>query len=685
MSRKGKKQKREKKQKKQRDQKKQKIISMKAKLLGTMLPVVIVMVILLVGIAYFISKSMLTEYSENLLASSIENQASKIEAWLNENLSAFQIVKRTIEGTHPAEEELQGILNQYYGYSSNYPEGLYIADAQGRLITAEDSSKADANPAESVWYKEGLTRINMGFTNSYTNSNGDAVISASGILNDGSDDIKVISADMTIERISIIVNSYIEMDDAQAFLVNTADGTILAHRDSSLISTKLSGAGDAFLNGVGEKIDAGDYSAVQIENNMTAFSSISGTNWVLVSYVPVSSIYADVNHIRSIMVIIGLLSVLLLALLIERVVHFVIRPVKSLTNVISSMTDGDFTVEVNFKQRDEVGRMSRSVEKFTASMREMISSIRGVSEQLHTQASNSNDVSDQMYNASQTQSKSMKELSYTVEQLSLSVGEIAENATTLAMVVADTKADGDKVENKVEETVDVSRKGKADLQNVENAMKAISESVVKLQQAIDNVGRSSEEITNITSLIGNIADQTNLLSLNASIEAARAGDAGKGFAVVATEIGQLAKTSADSVHNIDGLIHEVNTLVKEAVSQADVSVENINSSSRMVENALNTFDIIFDNIDAVNVLVRQMIEKVERVDEVASNAAAISEQQAASSEEILATAENMVIQADHITGNSEAVANEAKQLTLSAEQLAEQMDMFKIEKGGNES
>lgn len=95
----------------------------------------------------------------------------------------------------------------------------------------------------------------------------------------------------------------------------------------------------------------------------------------------------------------------------------------------------------------------------------MISSIRGVSDTLHTQANNSNDVSGQMYDASQTQSRSMKELSNTVEQLSLSVNEIAENATTLAMVVADTKEDGGKVETKMQETVGVSKKGKSDLLN----------------------------------------------------------------------------------------------------------------------------------------------------------------------------------------------------------------------------
>lgn len=246
------------------------------------------------------------------------------------------------------------------------------------------------------------------------------------------------------------------------------------------------------------------------------------------------------------------------------------------------------------------------------------------------------------------------------------------------MVVADTREDGGKVETKMQETVGVSQKGKSDLLNVGTAMKSINESVIKLKHAIDNVGRASEEITNITGVIGSIADQTNLLSLNASIEAARAGEAGRGFSVVATEIGQLANTSAESVRNIEGLISEVNNLVRDAVSQADVSVDNINKSSEMVENALNTFDSIFENIDSVNTLVGQMIEKVERVDEVASNVAAISEEQAASSEEILATAEDMVVQAESITGNSETVASEAKELTSSAELLTRQVDTFKI-------
>lgn len=661
------------------------MLSIKTKLLGTILPLTIIIVLVLTGISYFISKSIISSYSENLLSSSIENQSNEIEAWLNENLSSFQVAKKTIEQTKPDDAALKQILNGYCGFNDNYPDGLYIADENGTLITADDSSKKDSDPTSSEWYKDGLTRVNMGFTDAYTNEDGDAVISASGILNDGSDTLKVISADLSLDRISIIVNSFIEMDDAQAFLVNPKDGSILAHRDSSMISTKLSDSGDAFLKDVGAKVADGDYSLTKIDGNMTAFSEISGTDWILVSYIPTSIIYKDVNKVRTDMILVGLISVLILAVLIERVIHFTIRPIKELTSIITSMTDGDFTVEVKTKSNDEIGRMGRGVEKFVSTMRGMIASIYSVSDKLHSQADNSNTVSDQMLDASTTQSQSMKELNSTVEQLSLSVNDIAQNATTLAMVVADTRKNSEEVDDKMKETVTISRQGKSDMQRVGAAMTDINDSVLHLQEAIDKVGKASSEITNITNVIAGIADQTNLLSLNASIEAARAGEAGKGFAVVAGEIGQLAQTSADSVRDIENLIHEINDLVKDAVSQADDSAGNINESSRLVEDALKTFDAIFNNIDAVSGLVQQVIEKVEKVDDVASNVAAISEEQAASSEEILATSDTMVEQANHITDNSKTVANDARELTESAQELADQVSMFKISKGANES
>lgn len=665
---------------KQGEQKK--MISIRTKLLGIILPVVMVIVIVLVSIAYVITKATITSYSKSLLNTSVDYQVSEIEAWLDENLAAFGAIKQGIETIRPTDTQLQHILDGYYGYNNNYPDGVYIAEEDGTIWKAEESEKTESNMDEAVWYKEGKSRLNMGFTSAYTNAKGEAVISASGILNDHSGKLRVMSADLSLQRISIIVSSFIDMDKAQAFLVNNTDRTVLAHRDNSLISTRLDESEDAFMRQVAEKLADDDLATVEIEDYMAAFAEVKGTDWILVSYIPTNIIYKNVDTVRAAMIVIGLISVLLLALLIGRVVHVVIRPVKELTHAIMSMTDGDFTVQVKSKSRDEIGVMSQCVEKFVATMRSMIASIHGVSDKLHTQAGNSNDVSEQMYDASKMQSSSMKELNETVEQLSLSVNEIAENATTLAMVVADTRDDSVQVNDKMQETVSISQRGKADMQNVSVAMQSINESVTSLQEAIGKVGHASEEITNITNVIGNIAEETNLLSLNASIEAARAGEAGRGFAVVATQIGQLAQTSADSVHNIEKLINEINGLVKDAVTQADESAGNINSSSELVGGALKTFDTIFDNIDMVSQLVHQMIEKVEQVDDVASNVAAISQEQAASSEEILASSDTMVEQANNITGNSETVASGAKELTDSAMELAHQVEIFKINGGG---
>ena len=292
------------------------MVSIKVKLLSIILPVIIIIMMLLLGIFFFISKNIITEYSENLLRSSIENQANQIEAWLNENLAAFRMAKQSIEQTNPDQEQLQNILDSYYNFNSNYPEGLYIADEDGNLMTASGSGKTETDPKQSVWFREGLTRWNMGFTEAYTNTEGKAVISSSGILDDQSGVIKVISVDLTLERISIIVNSYIGMDHARAFLVSSSDGTILAHQESSLISTSLSESDDVFLKNVGEKVEQQDYKMTKLNNNMTAFAQIRGTDWILVSYIPTDIIYADIENVRTWMMVIGLISIILLTKII---------------------------------------------------------------------------------------------------------------------------------------------------------------------------------------------------------------------------------------------------------------------------------------------------------------------------------------------------------------------------------
>ena len=829
---------------------KKKFISIKVKLLGIILPVILIIIVVLIGLSYNVSKNVIKSNAHNLLKTSVESQAAEIEAWLNQNLLSLSVAKQALEQMDFDDRQIQDFLDSYYNYDNNYPEGFYVADAEGGLYSAKpvkdielrepdgdgnyinngdfgiDENLADdkgwifltalegdaaaeimdnevsihtanegtadysvqlvqpdipikkdaayqvsfdayadsdrtikigitapdrdykryledttvnlttakqtftyeftmtdyddangrmefnlgasgstagvrisnvsivmtAKPlladngreaetfdvTQTEWFRDGLTRVNMGFTNAYTNENGKQVISVCGMLRTHSDDVRVISADLALDKVSVYVSSFVKMEDAESFLVNAEDHTVLAARDTALISRKLSEIDDEFMQGIADKITRNEFELEEMYGNIAVIEEVAGTEWLLVSFVPAGTVYRDLDSIRNIMFLFGIVSVLVLLVLVERIVHIVIRPVKKLTNVITAMTEGDFTIHNHTGSNDEIGIMSRCVNKFIDAMRAMITSIDNVSHILHDQADNSKEVSGEMFHASKRQNQSMKELNITVEQLSISVNEIAHSATTLAALVEETKDHGDGVNGKMKETVGVSQKGKEVMQDVDAAMQNITDSVKQLQDAIDKVGNASEEITGITRAIGEIADETNLLSLNASIEAARAGDAGRGFAVVATEIGKLAQTSMKSVKHIDTIILEIKALIEGVISQADASVDNINNSSVLIGNAVKTYDTIFENIVTVGELVQQMIQKVNQVEDVARDVAAISEEQAAGSQEILASSDVLVEQADSMMTNSGIVAEESEKLTTSAEELEAQVKIFKV-------
>ena len=649
------------------------------RLLLYIVPIVVIMIAVLVTIATTMSRKRMTELATSNLNTSISNQADNIESWLDENLEFFKTAKQAIEGSEPDSDQLQKLLDSYYGFNSNSPEGLHIATSDGEFIKPTESSLEENDPTNSTWYKQGLTRANMQYGTAYKNAEGINVISASAIINYGDDSIKVIAADVTLDKISIIVNSGVKMDKASSFLVDTNDNTILAHRDSALVSTTLdTNNSNSLLAGIAQSIADNDLTTKDIGKYVVAFKEISGTDWILVSYIAEDVIMASVQELANYLLMAGIIAVVIIILLIIFVVSRVIAPLAGITESIHAMSEGDFTIDIKPQSNDEIGVMSGRISEFVASMRSMLSSISEESEKLKQESETSDAVSRDMFDASQSQAEAMQQLNDTVDQLAIAVGDIAENATILANVVSDTKDNSEKADVAMKETVKISQKGREDMEKLSHAMEGIQSANNQLVDSINEVGKASEEITNIVSMIAEIAEETNLLSLNASIEAARAGEAGKGFAVVATQIGKLAQTSSESATNISNLIGDVHRLIDEAVGQANASAESIEKNSELINVAVDTFDQIYSNIQASNECIEEMIRNVEKVNDVSTNVAAISEEQAASADEILATSQNMVEQAKNISRSSEDVANNSHELANTSDTLTAHVQQFKI-------
>lgn len=654
---------------------KKSITSIKTKILTAVSALVLILVLILILLSYMISKNIIEDKSKQVLELSVKNQASQMEAWMTESLNVFNTFKDNLETMDYTDEQIQTLLDSYLGKSSNYPDGFYIADSDGKVMQADGVEYKKSISDDPVWYTEGLTRVNMAFGDVFTNEAGEEVISASAILRD-SDKTRVIAIDVPIAHIQVIVNSFISMDDAQAVLIDRSTMNILSQSEDSLSGSLSDDSG--FLGTIGNKIEEQDYDSISLDNNIVEFREISGTNWVLVSYVPEASIFAELVSLRTTMAIVAVVILIILLVLMERMVNYMIKPIKSLTDSIVMMASGDFTVDIKTNGNDEITVMGQSMKDFAASMRKMINDIVNASETLQGQAESSSTVSGGLYEASLTQSKTIDNLNETVDQLSASVQEIAENATSLAMVVSETKDSSMEAEQKMNETVTVAESGKSDMEKVGEAMNVIQSSINSLQESIDEVGTASSEINNIVSMIGEIADETNLLALNASIEAARAGEAGRGFAVVASEIGGLADDSNKSVQKIQGLIDQVTSLVAETVEKAKQSVDEISSSSELVNQAVNTFDTIYDNIINANHVVNNMASSMSQVESVATNVAAITEEQAASAEVISGNAGNIAAESQNITNDSEKVADTAKELADTSESLMTQIKSFRV-------
>ncbi|MGN0143731.1 MAG: methyl-accepting chemotaxis protein [Clostridium sp.] len=656
-----------------------KYISVKFRILAVILPVIILSIGALILMAYNMSSRIIEGNSYDMLDSSAKNQAIQIENWLDNNLKVFSTVKQSIGSTDYSEGAIKNILNQYYNFNSNFSEGLYVSDMQGNMIAAEKSKIKLDNALNSNWFVDGLTHMNMRYGTPYKNSDGIYVVSATGLIVNNGEPAGVIGADLTLDRINVIINSLIEMDGAQAFLLDKDTGTVLASSDSLKVhSTLNTESSSPFYSKISEKINENNYNPEILNNNIVTIKDIGNTNWILVSYAPVSRIFEKLYSLRNCMVILAAAAIIILMLLTERSIHIIINPLNKMSRQIIKMADGDFTVDIDVKGNNEISLIAESLNKFIVSMRSMLNNIKVISNAQRKQSEKSNDISSNLFELSKEQTESMKYLNSVVEQVNESTLKIADTASNLADIVSITTENGSVVKDKMYETVQMSESGKKNIEHVDYAIKTIQESIGELETLIENVGQSSREINNIVSIIGDIAENTNLLALNASIEAARAGESGKGFAVVASEIGGLANNSSSSANEIAKLATNITDMIKNVTNKVHESVEEVNESAGLIKNSISIFDEIYKTIEESDSLVKNMISRVEEVNRAADNMVDISQAQSQHTEEITCTSNQIYDLSSNITDSSRSVSEGADELSVTAEKLEKEVEVFKL-------
>ena len=660
--------------------------SVSGKLLIVQIPMIAVAIILIMFIVFAQASNIITELATGNLQREADYYAQRIGREVSAIMSYYDSAVDSVE-TIPfgTDNEVAKYLEPTLTYNENTPNGVYIGLSNRDFIDPSGWVPDDDYDATTRdWYTDGLSSNTFVHGEPYVDSDtGSMVVSFSRKVAMPDGRSGVAATDYLLDGIVAEINGLKPLKTGGALLLS--GDVVLSYFKSEFNGTRVSEhADDTFLTAVSSYINSGktDVTDITSYNGTTyyvAISSIPGTQWTLACSVAKDEVLSGLRQFQIISIILMLVLIAIISVVIYLLMsRMVTKPVGELTNNISKITDGDFTVDIEEGGNDEIGFMNNNMKTFVSTMRGTLDQIKSESEKLAKEAENSKDASGKLNIQATEQSNSMEQIKETMDGMASAVAELAENATELAGEVSELMDQGKSAGDTVNVLVEKAKNGQRDMDLVKAGMESVAEAMTEMNSDVQAVGESAEKINSIIEMINSIAEQTNLLSLNASIEAARAGEVGKGFAVVATEIGQLANNSADSTTQIAEIIKDITAQIERLSEKSENNMREIEKSSEAVIAAGESFQEIFENLDITSNTVNEMVEKISNVDTIATSVAAISEEQSASTEEVSATADNLAVSARQVADESRGVDDSASTVSKSAENIEDYVKNFKI-------
>lgn len=553
-------------------------------------------------------------------------------------------------------------------------------DEKGQIVLTWDFSNAQYDYFKYDWYKRALaTADKVVWSEPYedTVTGISMIISSSPVKRDGKA-VGVTTVDISLKNLEEYIQKLKVGETGYAFVISQS-GFYIGHREQAKnLKEKINEDKDDAIKQLGNAIISanGVFVAKQKvfgEENFIAAAPIGSTGMRVVLVYPAAEAYAEINKSLAVTVGVFVVAVLLLAVMIVTIFNVKIsRPLNRLIGDAEKIAKGDLSVAVDITANDEIGKVAKHFNEMALSLRDIIKHVLLSSE--HVVAS-----SQQLTATTEQSAQATNEVAQAINHVARGNEQQVERLAK-AVTVVEKMSDGvQQVAKNVHTATAISNQAastaRAGVETVNEAMRqmqTIKETISRSAEVVSRLGDRSKEIGQIVDTIAGIAGQTNLLALNAAIEAARAGEQGRGFAVVADEVRKLAEQSQEAAKQIAVLIQEIQGETDQAVDAMQAGTAGVELGTEVVSNTEQAFKEITALIDQsagqvsdISAAAQQMASASEEVVTLVQDIDTIGKSNATQTQSVSAATEEQSASIEEIAQSSQALADQAQELRQS--------------------